>query len=58
MRELLVFAIFVIVMGVGLGALEHHDDARARIVLGVCVFLAAVGAVAAVYYVFVWGKKK
>jgi hypothetical protein len=56
MRELLGVAIFAFLMGIGLGALEHHDDARARIVLGVYVFLTAVGAVAAVYYV--WGKKK
>jgi hypothetical protein len=37
-------------------ALDYHDDARARAVLGVYVFLTAVGAVAAAYYV--WGKKK
>jgi hypothetical protein len=29
-------------------ALDYHDDARARAVLGVYVFLTAVGAVAAV----------
>jgi hypothetical protein len=51
-RALLVFGFMA---GIGLGALEHHDIERARIILGLYVVLSAIGTAAAVYYL--WGKK-
>jgi hypothetical protein len=56
MQQLLGIAIFAFVLGVGFSALDHHDNARARTVLGVYVCLTAIGAVVAAHYV--WGKKK
>jgi uncharacterized membrane protein YoaK (UPF0700 family) len=51
MRAGLALAIFAFVMGIGLGALDRHDGARARVVLAVYVLLTAGAAVAAVRFV-------